>query len=204
MNRLPSFWNWFLIGEDYRPGWRKFWNWWLILHVTAGLILAWVVPLSLKDAANAVLLPLAGIFIGLSFAWAGNAQALMQTGEMELLADHHRGGFQEYVFTFQAAILTILATLVGWGVAGLGVFDRPCMFSCPSWGYFGVKAFLFSAASVTLRECWHVVLGAQWMLLAQREVKRQRANSSRSLPIADPLPPDPPYVGNERVKSLAQ
>lgn len=178
MNRFPSFWLWLFRGEDFKAGWRKYWNRWLILHIAVGVALAWVVPLSLKDAANAVLLPLAGIFVGLSFAWAGNAQALMQTSEIEEVADHHRGGFQEYVFTFQVAILTILVTLALWGLAGLGVFDRQCFWACPSWIYSGVRVGLFASASITLRECWHVVLGAQWMLLVQRELKRKRSADS--------------------------
>jgi hypothetical protein len=173
VNKLPSFWTWLFRGEDFRAGWRKYWNPWLILHIAVGGGLAWLVPLSLREAANAVLLPLAGIFVGLSFAWAGNAQALMQTSEIEIVADHHRGGFREYVFTFQSAILTILVTLGLWGLAGLGVFDRSCPWSCPWWGYSVVRIVLFASASITLRECWHVVLGAQWMLLAQREVKRK-------------------------------
>jgi hypothetical protein len=172
MNDLQFFWTWLLTRNTFRPGWRKYWNWWLALHVMIGGFLAWLVPLSLKDAANAVLLPLAGIFIGLSFAWAGNAQALMQTDEIQLVADHHRGGFAEYVFTFQAAVLTILTTLVAWGLAGLGVFDRECVWACPSWSYVGIRTLLFAAASITLRECWQVVLGAQWMLLSQRKVKK--------------------------------
>jgi hypothetical protein len=32
---------------------------------------------------------------------------------------------------------------------------------------------MFALLSLTLRECWHVVLGAQWMLLTQHEIRRK-------------------------------
>lgn len=172
MNSIPSFWRWFNGGSGLRGGWRKFLDRWLPFHALVGATLAVVVPYPLEKAATAVLLPLAGVFVGMSFAWAGNAQALMQAPEISEIAEHNEGGFEEYVYTFQAAVLTILATMALWGVAGLGVFDRKCFFTCPPWGYGAAKWALYFMSSVTLRECWQVVLGAQWMLLAQRAVRR--------------------------------
>jgi hypothetical protein len=69
------------------------------------------------------LLPLAGIFIGLTFAWGGNAVTLMQSEEINILADYRQGGLKEYVFKFQAAIFVLLFTMVIWGLAGLDVFE---------------------------------------------------------------------------------
>lgn len=184
MDNGPTFWRWF-FGDSSRPGgWRKFANRWLLLHVGVGVTLAWVGPLSLTDAATAVLLPLVGVLVGMSFAWAGNAQALLQASEMEVLLSHHDGGLEEYVYTYQMAVLTILVTMALWGVAGLGVIDRECVFACPAWGYGAAKTVLFTAASVTLRECWHVVLAAHWMLLAQRVVRKREAalRARRALP----------------------
>jgi hypothetical protein len=40
--------------------------------------------------------------------------------------------------------------------------------------YVAVKGVLFAMCSLTLRECWHVVLGAGWMLLARQEIKKAR------------------------------
>src|SRR5690606_18633894 len=87
------------------------------------------------------------------------------------------GGFRHYVFTFQSAILSILVTLVLWGLAGLGLFDQPCPWQCPQVLYPAMRGILFFLASLTLRECWHVILGAQWMLLAQRNIKRRLAET---------------------------
>ena len=168
-----SFWGWFFSGRD-RSGWRKFLDRWLVVHASVGFVMAYIVPGDLKTAASTVLLPLVGVLIGLSFAWAGNAQALLQTEEIEQLSDYRSGGFEEYVYTYQAAILVILTSVVLWGVAGLGVFDLPCFWSCPAESYFAAKLFLYFFSSVTLRECWHVVLGAQMMLLARRRIRRSQ------------------------------
>ena len=170
-SRQLSFWRWFLRGGRGR-GWRKFADLWLLLHLAVGLALSYLVPASLSSAATTVLLPLVGILIGLSFAWAGNAQALLQTEEIEKLAEYRPGGFEEYVYTYQAAILTILSSVVLWGVAALGIFDLSCPWSCPTYVYFAMKVCLYSFSSITIRECWHVVLGAQMMLLMRRRIRR--------------------------------
>lgn len=162
-------------GSGAKPGYRRLINVWSILHFVVGFGLSSVVRVDLVTAANAVLLPLVGILVGLSFAWAGNAQALLQVSEIEEITDFHEGGFSEYVFVYQAAIFTILFTLVAWALAGLGVFDQTWPMPTSELTYFGIKVILFTLSSLTLRECWHVVLGAQWMLLIQREVKRLRS-----------------------------
>lgn len=169
-----SYWRWLFCGTGAGPGFRRFRNKWLALHLAVGVALALAVGMEIRVAANTVLLPLAGIFVGLSFAWAGNAQALLQGQELQDLANYREGGFDEYVFAFQTAILTIMVSLVLWGISGLGVFDCLWPKSGRIWPYRIVKFVLFFVSSLTLRECWQVVLASQWMLLAQRKIKRAR------------------------------
>jgi len=169
---VVSYWHWFFRGSGGKPGYRRLVNRWMWLHLAVGVGMAFLVQIDLQTSANAVLLPLVGILIGLSFAWAGNAQALLQSSEIDRLSEHHKGGFVEYVFTYQTAILAILITLVFWGLAGLHVFDTRWPTPQSTIAYFIVKAVLFTLVSLTLRECWHVVMGAQWLLLVQREIKR--------------------------------
>ena len=116
------------------------------------------------------MLPLAGIFVGLSFAWGGNAQALLGTPEIRDLTEQHEGGFEEYVYSFQSAILLILLTLVLWGLAGLNIFDNTWPTANNIYSYTITESILFMAASLAIRECWHVVLGAQWFLLARYKI----------------------------------
>lgn len=171
-----SFWRWFFGRRGSRPGLLRLLDPWLCLHVLIGVVLTMTVKASMQLAANTVLLPLAGIFIGLAFAWAGNAQAMLQSAEIEEIALYHEGGFVEYAFAFQTAILTILITLVLWGLAGLGIFDEYLPAAKYPLPYASLKAILFAASSASLRECWHVVLGAQWMLLSQHQLKRARSS----------------------------
>jgi hypothetical protein len=173
MNHKPliSYWQRLAKGSGGRPGYRRILDKWLLLHIPVGIVLSFLVSLDLQACANTVLLPLTGILIGLSFAWAGNAHALLQTEEMRKLSKYHEGGFVEYVFIYQTAILTILVTLVFWGFAGLGIYDQTWPTRCNPRLYFTAKSFLFVLSSLTLRECWQAVSGAHWMLRIRKEIK---------------------------------
>ena len=168
-----SFWRWFFCGSGGRAGFRRLINAWLLFHLSISAGVAFIIPVDLGTAANAVLLPLAGVLVGLSFAWGGNAQALLQAAEIEKLAEKHEGGLADYAFTFQAAILCVLLTLVLWGIAGLQIFDKVWPTPNRPHTYLAAKTALFALSSMTVRECWHVVLGAQWMLLTRYFIKRQ-------------------------------
>lgn len=177
---MSGFWQWFLTRTWGAPGATKFCDRWLFIHFAVGAFLAWAIPTSLAEAAKTVLLPLASVFVGLSFAWAGNAHALLQTTEIEKFTDRHPAGIRNYVFTFLAAILTILVTLVLWGVAGLGLFDRQWPTANGPRMYFVVGTLLYAFASLTLRECWQVVNGAQLLLITRRDIKDvRRSEQSR-------------------------
>jgi hypothetical protein len=175
-----DFWKWFFVGRDSRAGWKRFVNRWLILHAGVGALLIWLIPVTLEKSAQTVLLPLAGVFVGMTFAWVGNAQAVLQSPELDRVSANRAGGIEDYVHTFQAAILTILTTLVVWGSAALGLLERPCGWACPTWGYEVVGAALYGLASLALRECWHVMLGAQMLFLMQVFVRK----------LPKPEPPD--------------
>lgn len=171
---MISYWRWFFRGSGGRPGVLRYFDMWLVFHLALGLILAWIVPVSLADAAQELLLPVAGVFIGLSFAWGGNAQALLESVEVREMVDEHPGGFEEYVYTFQSAILFLLLTLVFWAFAGLGIFDQVWPGQAMNCAYFAVGTLLYFFASLSVRECWHVVLGAQWFLLARHKIRKSK------------------------------
>ena len=169
--QLISYWKWLFKGSGGRPGLQRLLNRWLLLHIPVGVGLGLFVSLDLQSCANSVLIPLAGVLIGLSFAWAGNANALLQTEEIEKLSEYHKGGFVEYVFIYQTAILMILVTIVLWGLAGLGVYDKTWPTTYNQKTYFTVKTLLFTLCSFAIRECWQVVSGAHWMLRIRKEIK---------------------------------
>ena len=173
---MITFWRWLISGTGNGAGAKRFIDWWLLLHVAVAGVLAYFLPISLKDAATSLLLPVAGIFIGLSFAWGGNAQALLQSKEIEEVSKFKDGGFEDYVYTFQSAILLILITLCLWAIAGLGFFDLFWPICPKSIQYKLIAFLLFFFSSITLRECWHVVLGAQTLLLVRFEVRKRNQN----------------------------
>jgi hypothetical protein len=175
-----NYWKWLIKGrEKGKPGIYRFFDYWLLIHFVFGISLSLVVPATLKEAANTVLLPLAGIFIGLSFAWGGNAQALLQATEIEEMSEYHPGGFEEYVFVYQTAILLILITLVLWGLAGFGIFDDTWPKACRGLPYIAVGTILFLFASLTLRECWQVVIGAQMMLIVKHKIGKKKFKNDK-------------------------
>lgn len=171
---MTGFWTWLVRGTGAKPGIKRFLDLWLIVHAAVGILLALLLPISVQEAATSLLLPVTGIFIGLSFAWGGNAQALLQSTEVEKVSEYNDGGYEEYVFSFQAAILLILFTLVLWAVAGLGIFDMVWPVHQCGWQYRSIVGLLFFFSSLTIRECWHVVLGAQNLLLMRFQVRRTR------------------------------
>ena len=109
------------------------------------------------------------IAIGLSLAWVGNIQALLQEKEIEKLAKHHPDGLQTYVYTFQLSILVILVTAVAWALAALGVYGaRLLRHDCVQ---FVIEAVLYFLASLALRECWEVVKGSQLLILTRAAIR---------------------------------
>ncbi len=171
---MTTFWKWLIKGTGNGPGIRRFIDWWILFHIAIGVTMAYILPVTLKEAATTLLLPVAGILIGLSFAWGGNAQALLQSDEIEEISSFKKGGFEDYVYTFQSAIFLILVTLCFWAIAGLGIFDSIWP-TCSNAIWYGILVgFIFFLSSMTLRECWHVVLGAQQLLLMRFHVRKGR------------------------------
>jgi hypothetical protein len=179
---MISYWHWLFKGSGGAPGLLRYTDRWTLFHFGVGSILACIVPVSLAEAAQNLLLPVAGVFIGLSFAWGGNAQALLETPEVRKMAEQHAGGFEEYIYTFQSAVLFLLITLVVWVFAGLRVFDESWPRPINKGTYFAAKCFLYFLASLSVRECWHVVLGAQWFLLSRYKISKtiQKENKGHS------------------------
>ncbi len=171
---MTTFWKWLIKGTGNGPGVNRFVDWWILFHIAIGAGMSYILPVTLQEAATSLLLPVAGILIGLSFAWGGNAQALLQTEEIEEISSFKKGGFEDYVYTFQSAIFLVLVTLCFWAIAGLGVFDSIWPTCSNNFWYRLLVGFIFFLSSMTLRECWHVVLGAQQLLLLRFHMRKNR------------------------------
>lgn len=182
---MINFWTWFFKGDpekenaldpneesssNGKAGIRAYFDKWFISHVAIGVLMMFVVPIRINEAARSILLPLAGIFIGLTFAWGGNAVTLMQSKEINILADYKPGGLREYVFKFQSAIFVLLTTMVLWGLAGLDTFEIIYLKSKIIYKFIEIILFFF--VSLSIRDCWHVVMGAQAMILYKRKIRK--------------------------------
>lgn len=173
---IYKYWRWLLKGDkknNVAPGIRMYWNWWLVAHVAVGILLAYFATIKPSKAACTILLPLAGIFIGLAFAMASNSIGLLQTTEIGRLVDLN-GGIEKYTFKYQTSVLIVLICLVSWGVAGLEIFDFKYAVSV-----FVVKSFLYSFSSFTIRECWQVILGTQYMLITRDKLLKNLPSNVR-------------------------
>lgn len=170
--QLPGFWTWFFRGHNGRSGMRRLLDRWALLHVFVGYGLSALILLPIQEVSEKALLPLMAIFVGLSFSWAGNAHALLQSDEIVRHASKRPGGIFEFVYTFQLCILVMLVVITAWVIASL---DLPYRFtSILSGEHFnvGAKIFLYTSLSLAIRTSWEAVLGANMLLLIRAEVKR--------------------------------
>lgn len=168
-----GFWQWFFGTGSISGGYRNLLNLWLILHMAIGILLALFVPVCMSQAANSVLLPFAGILIGLCFAWGGNTNALIQSEEVEEITTHYKGRFEDYAYQYQLSILIVMVTLILWTLAGLGISNLLWPKQGKSgFSYYVILALLFSLSSMTIREAWHIVLMAQLLLIKRQEIRK--------------------------------
>ena len=167
----PTFWYWLFCGSGGKPGFSRIINGWMLVHCGVAFWLALYVPIELREATNSILAPLAGLLIGLAFAWAANAQALLQCEEVEEIVKNTKGGFPDYVYTYQLSVFIVLLTMILWGLASLGVFDKIWP-KIDSHYYIGCKYVLYLMTSLTIRTCWHVVMGAQLMLIVRWTIRQ--------------------------------
>jgi hypothetical protein len=94
------FWKWLLWGLNTKPGFFKFLDGFIIIHILIGFLASQILTIEPQEASRTVLLPLASILVGLTFAWAGNVQSLLNLPEIEALVKHHPDGIENYVYTF--------------------------------------------------------------------------------------------------------
>lgn len=185
ISSLPKFWDWFLRGTGAKAGYRRVIDRWLLLHALIGLLGARFIRADLIDIAEAALLPLMAIFVGLTFSWAGNANSLLQSSEVVAFSKKRVGGVAEYIFTFQLSILVILVSVVCWIVPSLELpFLLGSYLSLPDFNAFAASV-LYALLSLSFRTCWQAVLGANMLLLVK----------ARLMDEAQSDPPDEKQLG---------
>lgn len=132
-----------------------------------GILSALLIRSDLAGIAQIALLPLMAIFVGLTFSWAGNAHALLQSPEIIKFASFRNGGVAEYIFTFQLSILVILVTVLLWIIPVLRVHYLLSGWIPLSYFNFAASILLYSLLSLSFRTSWQAVLGANMLLLVR-------------------------------------
>lgn len=172
-----AFWPWFAS-----TGVRSLVDRWLVGHMLVGVGLAFAVSGTLSSVAVTAFLPFASVLVGLAFAWGGNAMAVLQSPELHEIGNQPvgPGAYRDWVFSYQLAILILLATLAVWGFAALGLYDRAILLIPREWhtsSRLAGRASIFALSSMAVRESWAVVLGTQAMLLAQNRYRLEKKAS---------------------------
>jgi len=160
---IPTFWRWFFLGLNQKAGYRRIANWWGLFHFAAGAVVAFFVNIDIQDLAKSALLPLMAILVGLTFSWAGNVNAIMQTDEVQKFLES-KGGAAEYVFTFQLCILINISVICVWCIPLLQ-FPYILFFVPQPLAETVMETGLFAAVSLAVRSGWHAVIGSNMLLL---------------------------------------
>lgn len=158
---IVTFWHWMVLGDQGgKPGFRRICDGWLAMHIAVGLVLALLTVGSGKPPFSTVLLPSLAVLVGITFAWAGNAQAIIRTREFRAIARHRdNGGAADYVYGFQLCIFVLLAAIGAWTIAA--ILSHPSGETTLS-----INAILYALLSLATRCSWQAVVGANLVLLS--------------------------------------
>lgn len=178
LEKYLSYWAWFFDKDDGCPGVKVLLNRWALVSLIVGGALAYFVTKPVAEVSQQVLLPMIGVLVGLTFAWGGNAQALIQTEEIRLISKLEKGSTKYFVGYYQTAILLILISLASWMFASFDV--RVSYGERFLWVPNFLEALLYALTFMTFIECWAVVDSARKLLLA-RELLLDRGQS-KALP----------------------
>lgn len=169
---MISFWEWFFKGSNAnsKPGYRRLISKWLILDLVIAVSFLLIINKSLSSIANKVFFPLLAVFVGISATWCSLARATIDTDEIRDLGEFHAGGYREYPYAMQVAVLTLLTTLVLWGLAATGIIDLIVISEI----YLVVSILLYALVSCSIRMCWQMIMYAQNLLIIKNEIIKKR------------------------------
>ncbi|RYH00210.1 MAG: hypothetical protein EON58_01105 [Alphaproteobacteria bacterium] len=170
-----GFIEWMVKGVDGQPpGWHNLKPGWPI-HLGVGIGLGLLCGPNICEGASKAMLPLIGALVGLTFAWAGNANALVQTPEFQKIRRTAKIPIQEYMNYYQLAIILLVAVSILWTVVGFGPFG-PSKHS--DWINRFASMPLFACTSLAIGEAIGVVNFARYKLIA-REIFADRVEESK-------------------------
>lgn len=180
-DRFVTYWIWVFRGAgDLGPGYRRVVeDRWLFFDLFLATILTFCLDKPFSSVAGAVIVPLCGVFIGISLAWVGSSYSTLDSDELRLMGSFHEGGYREYPFILQTAVLIFLTAIVLWGVVGTGILDPLFRERNTPW-YWGMGVCLFGSVSLCVRTCWKMVLFSHYLLISKERIMRMKRESEEN------------------------
>jgi hypothetical protein len=166
-----SFWNWL-----FKFGFKKLVNPWAFFHLLFGSLFSLLIPINLSNTTFNIIAPLMGILIGLTFAWGGNAMVLLQSKEIQLLTSMKKEGLSGYLYTYQFSILILLTTIILWSFVGLMINIQLGLNVYTTIFKLIGKIVLLALSSLSIRECWHVILSTHWLLISKLMIEDMKSD----------------------------
>jgi F0F1-type ATP synthase membrane subunit c/vacuolar-type H+-ATPase subunit K len=142
----------------------------LIVHAIIGFLFALVFREDLSERARSVILPLAGVLVGLTFAWSATAIGIISSKEFRRIMENSRTGIRGTANYFQLAILVVLASTILWSIAGLGPY-KTFPFISLKVAKLATSTFLFAFTSFAVTECWSAINLTRLTLLSYNLVR---------------------------------
>lgn len=172
-----TFGRWLWAGSGGRRGISRVVNFWMLLHLLVGSLIALAISAPLSRTSQSCLLPAFSILIGLTFAWIGNAQGLLQTKAIRLLGKETQGGLIDFIFAYQLNVLILLVAISIFAIASLSPFEQLKLPVFHPKIYFSAKALFYSTASLTVGTAWSTINGSHALLRAAATIEDALADS---------------------------
>lgn len=168
--REYNFWFWLIAPESARGGRKRWLNWLLVAHGLIGFAFASIFRGNLPECARSVILPLAGVLVGLTFAWSATAIGIINSKEFRRIMVNSRTGVRGTANYYQLAILVALSSTVLWAIAGLGPYETPSWVALRT-ARAASATFLFAFTSFAITECWSAINLTRLTLLSYNLVQ---------------------------------
>lgn len=157
-----GFWEWLANGSGGKRGISRLIGPWNYLDVLVGVIFYDNVISDQQMFAKDILLPVSGVFIGISVSSVMAFSSLMTSKELTLLSSNHSGGLIDLLYALALAVLLSLTTLIYWvAVSSLSGLSSSV--------FIGIGAAI---TCLSVRMAWRTILGFCWFIYLISNARR--------------------------------
>lgn len=153
---MDSFWKWLIFGTGGGPA--GFWNVldrFFLAHIAIASALTTYLGADGFTFAKTALFPAASILVGMSLAWTTRASTILQNKELQDRLFTQGRSAEDYVYSYQLAILTIIVMVAYTAIMAGGGINIEVLGDY--WDQKLSTFWMFLVMSLALRECWGAV-----------------------------------------------